>query len=176
MMTEIVKKELLVEIYCPRCTNMIAVRDGIKILSCHTCGLVFKVESNKKIQQFFYRLWSKIKSILPNWFITNWSKIITKVESIIISETIVYSSHCWYCTSPIKSVKTSVKQNHYFKYKISELWLGNKKCQKTNCKYFLCNDCGRCLCDYQDIILRKAAKDIEQKWMESNPKDITLLN
>jgi hypothetical protein len=122
------------------------------------------------VQHFFYRLFAKIKSLIPHWIATNWSKIVTKVEHKIISETIIYESHCWYCQSPIKSVKTEVKEEHFLRYQIGVLWLGNKKCPKTNCKYFLCGACGRCYCDYDDPSLRKPSELIEKKWLEENPQ------
>ena len=38
-----------------------------------------------------------------------------------------YQNHCWYCYSEINSNN-------------------NKKCPKCN-RYYICNHCGRCLCD-----------------------------
>ena len=157
-----------IDIRCPRCTSNINVHEGIKILSCFTCGLQFKVEPRKKIQKLYFHLFAKIKSWIPDWFKTNWSMIITKIGNKIISKTIIYESHCWYCQSPIKSVKADAKKN-VIKYQISILWYGNKKCPKGNCKYFFCNECGRCYCDYNNIVLRKPTKNTERKWLEENP-------
>ena len=159
-----------IDVICPRCTNKINVREGIKILSCFTCGLQFKIESQKQIKQLFYRLFARIKSLMPNWFMTNWSKLVTKVENRIISETIIYESHCWYCGSPIKSIKTEVKGKNFLSYKIKILWLGNKKCPK-DCNYFLCNECGRCRCDYLDPVLERPNFTIEKKWLEMHPEE-----
>ncbi len=156
-------------VICPRCANSISVREGITILSCFTCGLQFRVEPERQIQYFFYRLFVKIKSFLPRWVKTNWSKVIAKAESTILSETIIYESHCWYCQSPIKSVKTEAKGKHFLKYQISVLWLGNKKCPKAKCIHFLCNNCGRCFCDYDNLDLRLPSPVIEKKWLEENP-------
>ena len=156
------------EIICPRCAKKVFVRGGIKILSCFECGLQFNVEPRSTIKQIFFKYLVKLKSLIPKWIITNWEKIITKVGNKIISETVIYKSHCWYCKTPINSVKMEVRAKNYFRYKIANRWLGNKKCPKKNCKYFLCNECGRCFCDYETFELRMASSVIERRWVKAN--------
>jgi hypothetical protein len=64
-----------------------------------------------------------------------------KKEQPIKSE-VYYESHCWNCKAPINS-------------------LINKKCKKCN-KYFICDSCGKCLCDNKK--LKRDKKPIEKSY------------
>jgi hypothetical protein len=153
-----------IEIVCPRCARTVEVHKGIKIIVCFECGLRFPVEKPNLISQFFYRLWFKIKKLAPDWIVSNWTRITTKVEFTVISNTTIYENHCWFCGARIRSVKSESKL-----YWLGNKWLGNTKCERTlngkRCKYFLCNECGRCLCDRGDFNLGRANGLVEKKWL-----------
>jgi len=82
---------------------------------------------------------------IGEWIATNWSKIKTYVNGVLFLDSTVYESHCWNCQDPIKSVR----REHKFIEWVENKWLGNKKCAKEKCNYFICKKCSKCLCDYE---------------------------
>ena len=155
------------DILCPRCGRSIPVYTGIKLLSCFNCGLRFEVNQPGKIRQFFETLIYRVKALIPDWLISNWSRFTTVIESKVVFRTVVYQSHCWYCAEPIRSIKTESR----FTTWIGAKWFGNQKCPKLGCQYFLCIKCGRCLCDRSDVKLGKPPYFLEEQWLLSHPKN-----
>jgi len=68
------------------------------------------------------------------WVASNWVKK--------AGEKAKYISHCWNCKSPVNS--------DY-----------NEKCEKCN-KYYICEKCGKCLCEIMHI--KKGKNHIKKKW------------
>tara|TARA_Y100000034_G_scaffold94628_1_gene114731 strand:- start:333 stop:803 length:471 start_codon:yes stop_codon:yes gene_type:complete len=77
------------------------------------------------------------------WVSTNWSRVIEKFNGVIIGKSTIYSSRCWNCKEPIKSIKSEYKLIGFVQNK----WIGSMKCSKHDCNYFICTNCSNCLCD-----------------------------
>jgi hypothetical protein len=97
---------------------------------------------------------------LKSWLKTNWKKLIVIVDGIIVSKSVVYESRCWSCKNPIRSIKNEYRLVGWIQSK----WLGNKKCIKPDCNYFICNHCSKCLCDGPYAHL-KSKKPYVRKWV-----------
>lgn len=94
------------------------------------------------VKTFIERLIVFIEPI-KSWISTNWTKVKKYVNGVLIEESTVYKSRCWSCKTPI----SSIKREHKFASWIGNKWLGNKMCEKSNCTYFICLKCKKCLCD-----------------------------
>ena len=101
-------------------------------------------------------------ALIGEWFITNWEKIISFINKKVSKIKVIYKSRCWNCKTEIRSSKTT---NVLIK-KISNHWIGNRKCSKKDCNYFLCNDCEKCLCDGPYKHLK--TKPIPKAWIQKN--------
>jgi hypothetical protein len=81
--------------------------------------------------------------------ISNWKKEV-QIDSKTgkTSEISYYEKYCWHCG------KKEVIDSRY-----------NSKCPKCN-KYYLCNTCGKCLCDKKNYRNNSSFK-IKSEWIES---------
>jgi|TARA_Y100000310_G_C20306327_1_gene634134 hypothetical protein len=100
------------------------------------------------------------KESINDWIKTNWIKITEKVGDIIVSKSVRYKSRCWSCKESIESIKSEYKMVGW----VQNTWLGNKKCSRQNCNYFICNNCGKCLCDSRHYSHLKSRKPVMKKW------------
>jgi|GEM_PF-5243514 len=153
------------KIKCPACTEEIQVSKFAKNVYCIKCKAEIRIEKPNSIVQEVFTLFAKITT----WFKTNWQKVVTKVENIIISESVIYESRCWNCKRPIRSVKTESK---IYKW-LGNKWLGNKKCPNKDCYYFICHKCGKCLCDgpYNYMKGQKPKYKIQKIWVKTEGAD-----
>ena len=109
---------------------------------------------NKNVKQF------RLFYFIGEWIASAWRKIITFIDNLILEETDIYINYCWNCKDPIRSTKTRNKLKNWLESK----WIGNKKCTKGSCNYFLCNNCNKCLCDGSYYRLKK--EPVLTKWVE----------
>ena len=144
---------------CPVCNFEIYFDSSAKEVVCDNCKSEFTVDNHRSFVQEFYSLFVNIKE----WFLTNWRKIITKIDDVIVSESLIYESRCWSCKEPIRAVKTRSKLKKW----VANKWLGNQKCPKPDCNYFLCSHCGMCLCD-GPYSYKKTQKPFLRKWVKTD--------
>jgi len=106
---------------------------------------------------------------IGEWIATNWTKVKKYVNGMLIEESTVYTSHCWSCKTPIKSIE----RKHRFATWIGNKWLGNKKCEKDDCTYFICTKCKKCLCDSSFFKDKKSRFNVQKKWKIEKEKNIS---
>lgn len=144
---------------CPFCQSQLELDKSAKEIICTKCKSRVPIPKADSLVQEFFSLFVKI----GDWFESNWKKVVTKVEKVILSESVIYESRCWNCKKPIRSVRTESK----FKRWVGNKWLGNEKCPKPDCNYFLCTSCGKCLCD-GPYSYKKSQKPFLKKWVQTS--------
>ena len=154
----------MTNIECPACgTEDIYLPDEKFIqIECSSCKHVFYYSNGHRVGRFL-AFFVKVK----NWIRTNWTIVQTRIGDKIISERTIYISRCWKCKTPIRAVVSGTTFNKF----IGNHLYGNKKCQKSDCNYFICTKCGACLCD-GPYGYKKKVKPSAHKWEEFN-KDNT---
>jgi|TARA_Y100000310_G_C20677551_1_gene813977 hypothetical protein len=98
---------------------------------------------------------------IGEWVASGWSKIKTYVSGVLFLDTTVYENHCWNCSADIKSVQ----RKHKFIEWVENKWLGNEKCTKGKCNYFICKECSKCLCEFEWIPYKEYINKKKTKWV-----------
>lgn len=150
------------EVKCPACGEPYLYWGRERLIKCEClkCKHVFYSRDKKTV----FKPYGVILSYYVKfdiWIKTNWTKVCTFAGDKVISERTVYTSRCWFCHSPIKAVVSGSNLNKFF----GNYLYGNKKCNKPDCNYFICNKCGKCLCD-GPFSYRKKEKPISRIWKE----------
>jgi hypothetical protein len=102
-------------------------------------------------------IFSLIAIVAGIYVVSNWTKeqtvVVRNDKPIVIKEITYYDSYCWKCG---KGVRINSRLN--------------KLCPKCK-KYYICDICGKCLCDKEEYDTHNKATKIKKYWELSDVKE-----
>lgn len=102
-------------------------------------------------------IFSLIAIVAGVYVVTNWTRetqvVVQDRKPVVIKETTYYKSYCWKCGKDIVIDSRN-----------------NRLCSKCR-KYYVCNKCGKCLCDKRDVVIEEKPKSVKKHWELSEVKN-----